>query len=294
MVKRSKRAILRPLPTSTEVKVPARLHVLFARDTSQALVIRRGPSKATCTAGWDRRDDTFTMGQWLRGRIYERRSDLSPDGQHFIYFAMNGRWRSPTRGSWSAISRAPYLKAVGLWAKGDCWHGGGLFLSSRSYWLNGMHFSVPASVDGLKQCSPPPPPPHGNNECLGVYFIRLLRDGWTLLGDDKPEVGTYIVRFEKKIDAHWTLRKIAVATLNKRKPGQGVYFDEHALVSARGGEVLSKLGWEWADVDESRKRIVWAERGCLYAAKLKAGGMQEPELLYDFTPMNFEAIAAPY
>jgi cytochrome bd-type quinol oxidase subunit 2 len=30
------------------------------------------------------------VGQWLKGRIYERRSDLSPDGKHLIYFAMNG------------------------------------------------------------------------------------------------------------------------------------------------------------------------------------------------------------
>jgi hypothetical protein len=72
----------------------------------------------------------------MRGRIYERRCDLSPDGRHFIYFAMNERWQSETRGSWTAISRVPYLKAVSLFAKGDCWHGGGLFLSNRAFWLN--------------------------------------------------------------------------------------------------------------------------------------------------------------
>ena len=69
---------------------PARLHVLLAGNSSQAVVIRRGPSKHVCVIGWDRSRDTFEEGQWLKGRIYERRCDLSPDGRHLIYFAMNG------------------------------------------------------------------------------------------------------------------------------------------------------------------------------------------------------------
>lgn len=72
-------------------KFAPRLHVLLARDAPLGLVIRRGPSKHVATLLWDRRKDTFQLGQWLNGRIYERRSDLSPDGKHFIYFAMNGR-----------------------------------------------------------------------------------------------------------------------------------------------------------------------------------------------------------
>src|SRR5215471_5847626 len=97
---------------------PARLHVLLARDTRLGVVIRRGPSRSVCTLLWNRKTDEFTMGQWLRGRIYERRSDLSPDGKHLIYFAMNGKWTSEAKGSWTAISQAPFLKAVALYAKG--------------------------------------------------------------------------------------------------------------------------------------------------------------------------------
>jgi hypothetical protein len=115
---------------------PARLHVLFARESRFAVVIRRGPSKRVCTMGWDRREDKFSMGQWLKGRIYERRSDLSPNGKYMIYFAMNGKWDSEVKGSWTAISMAPYLKAIGLWTKGDCWFGGGIFLSKTEFWLN--------------------------------------------------------------------------------------------------------------------------------------------------------------
>lgn len=101
-------------------KFPARVHPILARNARTAVIIRRGPSKAVCTMLWDRGRDEFKLGQWLRGRIYERRCDLSPDGKHFIYFAMNGKWDGPVKGSWTAISRAPYLKALALWPWGDC------------------------------------------------------------------------------------------------------------------------------------------------------------------------------
>lgn len=121
-------------------KFPARVHVILARDANTAVIVRRGPSKSVCTMLWDRRRDEFKLGQWLRGRIYERRCDLSPDGKYFIYFAMNGKWGGPVKGSWTAISQAPYLKALALWPWGDCWNGGGLFLTNTKFWRNsGYH-----------------------------------------------------------------------------------------------------------------------------------------------------------
>src|SRR5215468_8177777 len=120
-------------------RFPARLHAVLASQAPVGVVFRRGPAKSVCSVLWDRATDRFTLGQWLRGRIYERRSDISPDGKYLIYFAMNGKWESETRGSWTAISRTPYLKAIALLAKGDCWHGGGLFTGDRKYWLNDGH-----------------------------------------------------------------------------------------------------------------------------------------------------------
>ena len=71
--------------------VPARLHVILAREAPKAVVFRRGPSGCVCTLGWDLETDTFTLGQWLKGRIYEYRSDLSPDGEFMVYFATDFR-----------------------------------------------------------------------------------------------------------------------------------------------------------------------------------------------------------
>jgi hypothetical protein len=150
----------------------------------------------------------------LKGRIYERRSDLSPDGKYFLYFAMNGRWQSEARGAWSAISRAPYLKALALFPKGDCWHGGGLWISNRTYWLNdGYGHSALRDTTLVRRDPQYCPSEYYGGEDLGVYYHRLMRDGWTLT--EQGYVGKWKDKdvFEKPIGHGWTLRKIAHAEL---------------------------------------------------------------------------------
>lgn len=188
---------------------PARLHVIFASDAPLAVIFRRGPSKQVCTFLWNRKKNSFEMGQWLKGRIYERRSDLSPDGKYLLYFAMNGKWNSETKGSWTAISKAPYLKAINLYKKGDCWDGGGLFLSKDSFWLNDRYFdedfilTESSKIRHVKGYIP-----EGgysgivnniyfNSEDTGVYYRRLLRDGWTF-NDDHEKNSKSLYVFEKK------------------------------------------------------------------------------------------------
>src|SRR6266487_4194859 len=127
--------------TSIEsMKNPARLFVILAREAPKAVVLRRGPSKWVQLILWHTDTDTFDFGQWFHGKIYGPRSDLSPDGSKFIYFAQKITGRtlqdSEYTYSWTAISKPPYLTALALWPKGDCWHGGGLFLNHRTVWLN--------------------------------------------------------------------------------------------------------------------------------------------------------------
>ncbi len=237
--------------------VPARLHVLLARNATTGVVIRRGPSPQVCTVGWDRKTDTFALGQWFKGRIYERRSDLSRDGQFLIYFAMNGKWHGEAKGSWTAIAKAPYLKAVALWGKGDCWNGGGLFTDNRYFWLNeghGPHEELLAPR-GLHRAKIRPSPEYYGGECPGVYYIRLQRDGWKLASTRDDGKNSQIVVFEKSIGSGWVLRKLAHATL-EHPVGKGCYFDTHELVSPASGKQLEKANWEWADLD--RRRLVWA------------------------------------
>ena len=222
----------------------------------------------------------------MRGRIYERRSDLSPNGKHLIYFAMNGRWQSETKGSWTAISRVPYLKAITLLGKGDCWNGGGLFLSDRDYWLNGGHTELKASEEVHENATYRPPAYYGG-ECLTVYFNRLQRDGWVMKSDDYQGA----VLFEKQLPKSWTLRKLAFAEIDQPH-GRGCYWDAHELKQESTSTVLAFPEWEWAEF--GRGRVVWAAEGQLRAARLGTGKITSERLLHDFNEMKFEAIRASY
>jgi hypothetical protein len=269
----------------------ARIHVLLARDAPLGVVIRRGPSKSVCTILWNRSTDEFTLGQWMRGRIYERRSDLSPDGKYMLYFAMNGRWESETRGAWTAISRAPYLKALTLLAKGDCWNGGGLFTSKRAFWLNDGygHSILHASTEVRRNFSYVPTASHGG-ECPGVYYLRLERDGWIDRGGESIGKSHDVDTFEKSLSKGWMLRKLAHGEVGA-KAGHGCYWDEHQLVH-HNGDSINCPDWEWADLDNDR--LVWASGGKLHAGLFRDGKLCQTKVLHDFNGMKFEAIAAPY
>jgi hypothetical protein len=269
-----------------------RIHVLLATHAPVGFVIRRGPSKSVATLLWDRRRDEFKLGQWLKGRIYERRSDLSPDGKYAIYFAMNGKWGSESRGSWTAISRAPYLKAIAFFPKGDCWHGGGLWTGKNTYWLNdGYGHTIAHDTTAVRRDRKYQPSGNYGGECLGVYYQRLLRDGWKLV--DRISAGKWESKdiFEKSIGKGWTLRKIAHAEIGA-PVGKGCYWDEHELVSCGENQIIHCSAWEWADLDG--KRLVWAANGKLCAAEVQRDGLAEEVELHDFNDMTFEAVEAPY
>ena len=111
---------------------PCRLFIIPARDRPMALILRRGPAAWYHLIRWDTTKDTFEHGAWFRGRIYEERCDLSPDGELFLYFALQGRrWQTTYKGAWTAISRVPWLHALTLWPQGHTWGGGGCFVSNR-------------------------------------------------------------------------------------------------------------------------------------------------------------------
>jgi len=271
-------------------QVPARLHILLASQARVGVVFRRGPANSVCTVGWNRDTDQFELGQWLRGRIYERRADLSPDGRHLIYFARGGSRHQETKGSWTAISRAPWLHAVTLYGKGDCWQGGGLFTSNKSYWLNGCHFLVRHDTKLIEDVKYQPEGFFGA-ECPSVYYRRLLRDGWKLEMAVGPGRVSPCTVFAKPLPHGWILRKFAYADVDHPE-GAGVYWDEHELEHTKRKALLAVPTWEWAERDGPA--LVWAEKGVLYRALVNPTGPAAAKALFDFNPMRFEARPAPY
>lgn len=62
-----------------------RLYAILARKAPAAVIFRRGHSKRVLLVNWRTDRDEFSEGRWLKGRIYERRCDLSPSGGRLIY-----------------------------------------------------------------------------------------------------------------------------------------------------------------------------------------------------------------
>ena len=204
---------------------------------------------------------------------------------------MNGKWDSKTKGAWTTVAKAPWLKAISLYAKGDCWNGGGLFLDDRSLWLNDGygHEQLLASSE-IKRVESYSPPNQYGGECLHVYYNKLQRDGWELkVRTEKGKWDSETI-FEKAIHNKWLLRKIAHEQIASPK-GKGCYWDQHQLQTNKG-EMLLKPNWEWADwVDDS---IVYAEGGCLYKIGIKSETeLSNPKLLHDFNEYVFENKEAP-
>ena len=272
---------------------PARIHPILSRDHKSAIIFRRGPSKYVCTVSWNRKTDEFKVGQWLHGRIYERRSDITPDGKYIIYFAMNGKWESESKGSWTAISRAPWLKAIGFFPKGDCWNGGGLFLDNNKYWLNdGFGHSVNQETNEVLRDTKFQPETNYSGECPGVYYLRLQRDGWKLTEHKKTAKYDSYTLFEKALPKNWKIVKTAHEQVGAPE-GKGCYWDEHALINETSGELLTFPNWEWAEFDDGK--LFYCEKGCLFKISIKnQTKLGEPVMLYDFNDLEFEKIEAPY
>jgi hypothetical protein len=124
-------------------RVRARLFVIMAGRSPRAVILRRGPSPWSHVIRWNTSKDEFEHGAWFKGRIYEQRCDLSPDGELLLYFALKGsRWRTNYHGAWTAVSRAPWLHALALWPEGSTWGGGRRFVAEREIVLRSGGLTV--------------------------------------------------------------------------------------------------------------------------------------------------------
>jgi hypothetical protein len=287
------------------VKPSARLYVLLAREGSNAVVFRRGPSNQVLLIRWDLTKDSFEVGQWLRGRIYERRCDLSPDGELLAYFAADFR---RSIGSWTAVSRPPFFTAVGLWPKGNCWGGGGLFFSNDRLMINHFSgdiklaegFSIPKwlLVGSCGEWS-------GFGEDYPIWSCRLARDGWKMSAypekKTKDDYGAKVwieydppITWEKPHPLWPNKYKLRMSILGIKERNGPWYLTEHSLLDENG--LCGAIGRsEWADWSPDGD-LLFAQSGCLYrlrSSKRRLGSLEESEQLADFNDLSFQRREPP-
>jgi hypothetical protein len=97
--------------------------------------------------------------------------------------------------------------------------------------------------------------------------------------------------FEKVLPNRWVIRKVAHAT-TENPVGKGCYYHTHSLHHDDRDVTIDGQDWEWADLDGDR--LVWNVKGVLFAADPAPEGLGSAHSLYDFNPLTFETIEAPY
>ena len=283
----------------------ASLFVILARNGRHAVIFRRGPSKQVLLIKWDRRKDQFELGQWFKGRIYERRCDLSPSGEMLVYFA--AKHKGPI-GTWTAISRPPYLTALALWPNMGTWGGGALFESEYSLLLNhdSLHrklaegFRVPARM----RVHPLGGQPAGGED-NPIYHMRLVRDGWTL----KQRGSRTDYKGNAPIKWRFTIPQIYEKSVGRRKAACCLQMKLRGIGERSGPwylldyEVLDEAGecrlelprTDWADWDDNGD-LLFSQGGKLFRlawSKARVGDREAAQELADFSGLRFAVKETP-
>lgn len=258
------------MDAAEQPRAKCQLYVILARSASTAVVFRRGPTKQVRLILWDRHDDSFTPGQWFKGRIYERRGDLSPNGRRLVYFASNGK------DTWTAISNPPFLTALALWPSDGTYGGGGLFTSNDDVLINHtpdrMTPDPSKGIPKIRYTRLAEFGGRGEDDPIG--HVRRVRDGWTLATE--PQI------YEKSNGLKGKRHRI----LRERLLGvHEVMGDTYALEYDVGDVSMGRA--HWADWDRNGDLLL-SQDGRLYRS---AHPYTERRELADFRDQTFEPMA---
>ena len=201
---------------------PPRIYCIPATKAPIVAVFRRGPTDWSSVGRWDLEKGRYEHGAWVGGRIFPRRSDLSPDGRFLCYFAHKPSARWEHGEAYVAISKLPWLTALhafrtcGTWTRGYC-------------------FTEDTDVDEPEQ--PALPIPYRLRSIPIVQFANERRRGW----EEAPDSPQRAAR--DMWDEHRNAR------LQKRQPGG----DRLLCV-----ESVGRAGGEWTKQAVDGLRVVYS------------------------------------
>ena len=282
-----------------------RLYAMIATSAPLAVVFRRGPTDWWQVCRWNLDSGELEPGAWFHGTLYPRRCDLSPDGQFLYYFALKGapgdgtsqlavgatpggatavRSRAPRlSGTYSAVSKAPWLSALAAWAEMGTWGRGYHFAAGRD------RANVKLDIGSLSKL------PFALRVTAVVQYAVERRRGWSEDESCPPRAP----------DDAWDERREAV--LAKVRPGGGgrlVLTDHgwdperaiegrHPSYRLEGGRYPGELdGVVWADWDHRGRLLVATADGRLEVRAL-GGRAITVEVAHDLAPLAPDPAPAP-
>lgn len=209
---------------------PPRLYGLPASEAPVVAVLRRGPTQWSQVGRWDLTTGHYEPGAWFHGRLFPRRSDLSPDGRYLCCFAHDPKARWEHGDSYVVVSRLPWLSA--LHAFGTC-----------GTWSRGYFFAPMADAPAMADAALRLPVPYGLQPIPVVQFANERRRGWVETHDSPPRLA------EDAWDQHRNAR------IEKPQPGGRL-----RLRCASVGHAGGAFGLDQA-VDGLRVRYALADAG---------------------------------
>lgn len=260
-----------------------RIYCIQAAKAPVAAVFCRGPSDWSHVGRWDLAQSRYESGAWFHGRIFPRRSDLSPDGQFLAYFAHKSGSSWEHGEAYVAISKLPWLTA--LVAFGTC-----------GTWTRGYYFTEDGSSDYPDDAKLSIP--YGLRSIPVAQFANERRHGWEE-SPDSPLRGP-----GDAWDQHRNAR------MQKRQPGGSRVLRVESLGLAGGefgvdqavdglrvlyslesaGELELLYDVQWADWDRSGRMLVATRSGKLEVRSLDA---DRPETVFEEDLSLLEPNPAP-
>jgi len=151
--------------------IPPRIYCIPATSAPVVAVFRRGPTEWSHVGRWDLANGRYEPGAWMRGRIFPRRSDLSPDGRFLCYFAHKPSATWEHREAYVALSKLPWLTA--LYAFRTC-----------GTWTRGYYFTERQDSESPEDAKLPVP--YGLRSIPAVQFANERQRGWAETADSPP------------------------------------------------------------------------------------------------------------
>jgi len=262
-----------------------RIYCVPATAAPVVAVFRRGPTNWSHVGRWDLEKRRYEPGAWLRGRVFPRRSDLSPDGRWLCYFAHKPTARWDIGDAYVAVSKLPWLTA--LHAFPTC-----------GTWTRGYYFTVDFAASDLETV---PQLPWRLRSIPVTQFANERRRGW----EESPESPP------RDLSDAWDTRRNA--RMQKRQPGGdrvlcvesvgysgGEFGVEQAvdgmhvrywLESADDVQPLGEL--QWADWDRDGRLLTATRTGRLQIQQ--PGDGEAADILFDedLSVLEPEAVAPP-
>lgn len=247
--------------------VAPRIYCIAATEAPVVAVFRRGPTNWSHVGRWDLASRRYDAGAWLGGRLFPRRSDLSPDGRFLCYFAHKPSATWDLGEAYVAVSKLPWLTA--LHAFPTC-----------GTWTRGYYFTAQESGD--TRIATKDSFPYGLRSIPADQFATERRRGWEEAPDSPPR---------DPGDA-WDQRRNA--RLQKRQPGGDLLLCVETLGWAGGefgpaqavdglrvvyalqrdGDIQLLSDLQWADWDRDGRLLVATRRGKLQMRRLDGAGFE--------------------